>query len=109
MNISMVGIDHNKASIEYRELFSFTKAKAISAMKQIKNRFEVLGCVVISTCNRTEIWINTIDVEPITPYEMLCDVLGVDMNLYMQYFTQRQGLIAVQHLFELSCGLKSQV
>jgi hypothetical protein len=24
----MVGIDHNKASIEYRELFSFTKAGA---------------------------------------------------------------------------------
>ena len=109
MNISMVGIDHNKASIEYRELFSFTKAKAISAMQQIKQRLDVLGCVVISTCNRTEIWINTIDGASITPYEMLCDVLGVDMNLYMQYFTQRQGKIAVQHLFELSCGLKSQV
>lgn len=32
LNIRMVGIDHNKASIEYRERFSFTKAGAVEGM-----------------------------------------------------------------------------
>ena len=35
--IKMIGIDHSKATVEYRELFSFTKAGAGHAMEALKD------------------------------------------------------------------------
>ena len=36
--IKMIGIDHSKATVEYRELFSFTKAGAGHAMEALKEK-----------------------------------------------------------------------
>ena len=36
MSISMVGIDYNKASVDIRAQFSFTKKNAAAAMEKLK-------------------------------------------------------------------------
>ncbi len=107
LNMKMVGIDHNKASIEYRELFSFTKAGAAEAMKLLKERYPIDGCVVLSTCNRTELWIST--ESNLSPYRMLCALKGTDAARYRDLFIEREGDRAVQHLLELACGLDSRI
>ena len=107
LQIKMVGIDHNKASIEYRELFSFTKAGAVDAMMQLKERFSVEGCLILSTCNRTELWIS--DYDHLSPYEMLCRIKGIDPSLYQNLFIEREGEAAALHLMELTCGLDSKI
>lgn len=106
-HIKMVGIDHNKASIEYRELFSFTKAGAVEAMKVLKERYPIDGCVVLSTCNRTELWIST--ESNLSPYRMLCALKETDSARYRELFIEREGEAAVQHLLELACGLDSRI
>ena len=65
LRVKMVGIDHNRATIEYREHFAFTKAGAMEAMRVLKENYPVDGCVIISTCNRTELWISAgVDLSP---------------------------------------------
>ena len=59
MSISMVGIDYNKASVDVRAQFSFTKKNAASAMEKLKETPGILGCIILSTCNRMEIWAST--------------------------------------------------
>lgn len=77
MDIQMVGIDHSKASIEYREGFSFTRHEAAMAMNQIMEWYqeELTGCVVLSTCNRTELYISCVE-ESMDPYEILLPCQG---------------------------------
>lgn len=111
----MVGIDHNKASIEYRELFSFTKSESIEAMKQLKEKYQIGGCIILSTCNRTELWISNSSEGKenkrikLSPYEMLCGSKGVDSNRYKDFFIEREGEAAAFHLLELTCGLDSKI
>lgn len=107
MHVKMVGIDHNKASIEYRELFSFTKSGAAEAMRILKDRYPIDGCVILSTCNRTELWISA--GSNLSPYKMICALKEIDAAGYRDLFIEREGEAAAQHLLELSCGLDSKI
>lgn len=107
LHIKMVGIDHNKASIEYRELFSFTKAGAAEAMKLLKERYPIDGCVILSTCNRTELWISA--GSNLSPYRMLCALKEIDTDAYRHLCIEREGEKAALHLLELACGLDSKI
>ena len=54
MSISMIGIDYNKANVDIRAMFSFTKKNATAAMERLKKIPGIQGCVILSTCNRME-------------------------------------------------------
>ena len=109
MSICMVGIDHNKASVDVRALFSFTKKNAAAAMEQLKSRNGILGCIILSTCNRMEIWASVEEEWEGSLVEELCIIKEVDPTQFGQYFVMREGKEAVNHLFHLTCGLKSQI
>lgn len=109
MNIKMIGIDHSKAPIEYREQFALTKNSSIQAMTIIKEMEGVYGCIIISTCNRTEVWISHNDSFHKHLGECLCELKKLEFDLYNQYLTERTGEEAVKHLFYLACGIKSRV
>jgi len=105
--LKMVGIDHNRASIEYRELFSFTKTGSMEAMNELKEKCPVDGCVILSTCNRTELWIST--EEDLSPRRMLCALKNADPDRYRDLFIEREGEEAALHLLEVACGLDSRI
>lgn len=109
MSISMIGIDHSKASVDIRAKFSFTKKRAIEAMKKLKEEHGILGCIILSTCNRMEVWISTQDDKEISLYEFLCREKEVKKDEYQDYFMKRENEEAVRHLFYLTSGLKSQI
>lgn len=109
MSISMIGIDYNKASVDVRAQFSFTKKNAVAAMEHLKKEAGVMGCLILSTCNRMEIWASTRDDWTGSLYEFLCREKGKDSSLFRDYFTQRTEEEAVEHLFYLTSGLKSQI
>jgi hypothetical protein len=58
LDIRMAGIDYQLAGVAIREIFSFTKASLAEALEQIKKEYPDLGCVILSTCNRTEIYLS---------------------------------------------------
>ena len=83
MDIQMIGIDHSKASIEYRESFSFTRHDAARAINQIIEWYPeaISGCVLLSTCNRTELYSSTKE-DGVNAYGILCRVKGIDASDY---------------------------
>lgn len=107
--ISIIGIDHSKAPVDIRALFSFTKKNAGEAMERVKEQEGVLGCVILSTCNRMELWISTAQDDERDLYQQLCELKGIKEESFRSYFTQRQEEEAVEHLFYLTSGLKSQI
>lgn len=109
MSISMIGINHSKASVDIRAKFSFTKKRAIEAMKKLKEEHGILGCIILSTCNRMEVWVSTQDDEEISLYDFLCKEKEVEKDEYQDYFMKRENEEAVRHLFYLTSGLKSQI
>ncbi len=109
MAIQMIGIDHSVATIDIRTIFSFTKKKTVEALEIIKQKKGICGCVLLSTCNRMELWVSTEDDRGIALYELLCEIRQIHTNAYQKYFTQRKEEEAVQHLFRLACGLESRI
>ena len=109
MGISMIGIDYNRASVDIRAGFSFTKKNAAAAMERLKREQGVLGCIILSTCNRMEIWASAQEEWQGSLYEFLCREKEKVPGEFREYFVQRTGKEAVEHLFYLARGLKSQI
>lgn len=108
MSIQMIGIDHTKASIDVRTVFSFTKKAISETLEKWKEKQEIAGCIILSTCNRMEIWISTAEGD-VDLYEMLCQEKKIDPDVYREYVISRREGEAVHHLFELACGLQSRI
>lgn len=109
MSISMVGIDYNKASVDVRAQFSFTKKNAASAMEKLKETPGILGCIILSTCNRMEIWASTQEEWEGSLFDFLCEEKGKNPEEFRRYFVERKEEEAIEHLFYLTSGLKSQI
>ena len=109
MGISMIGIDHNMAPVDIRALFAFTKKSAGEAMEKIKSYKGIYGCVILSTCNRLEVWASVDEEEDVCLYDCVCQLKGISDDSYRNYFVERKDEEAVEHLFYLTSGLKSQI
>lgn len=109
MSISMVGIDYNKASVDIRAQFSFTKKNAAAAMEKLKEAPGILGCIILSTCNRMEIWASTQEEWEGSLFDFLCEEKGKNPEVFRRYFVERKEEEAIEHLFYLTSGLKSQI
>lgn len=110
MMIVMSGLDYSQASIELREQLSFTKTQVGMLDKRIcEESAGVLGCVLLSTCNRTEIYLSCEEEAKVLPGRLLCEVAGADYTLFSDSFVTRRNRVAVRHLMEVAGGLRSQI
>lgn len=109
MTISMIGIDHDKAPVDIRALFAFTKKNAGDAMEKLKETAGIQGCIILSTCNRLEIWASHEEELKVSLYQSLCQLKNIEDDSYESYFISRTDREAVEHLFYLAGGLKSQI
>ena len=105
----MIGIDYKKASVDVRAQFSFTKKNTVAALEDLKKEPGILGCIILSTCNRMEIWASTGEDWKGSLYEFLCREKEKDPREFEKYFVKREEEEAVEHLFYLTSGLKSQI
>ncbi len=108
MGIQMIGTDHSLAGVEIREKFSFTAKQAAALMEEWRARKGVQGIVLLSTCNRTEIYINAGE-EKADYCGLLCEDRGLDRTEYAPFLCARSGQGAVRHLFEMTAGLHSLI
>lgn len=109
MGIQMTGIDHTVAGIDIRTVFSFTKKNMAEALEILKQVRGIEGCVMISTCNRMELWVSTGEDFAGSVFELLCKIRNVEPGLYRPYFRFRRERDAVMHLFRLAGGLESRI
>lgn len=105
----MIGIDHNMAPVDVRARFAFTKKNAGEAMEKMRQKPGIEGCVILSTCNRLEVWASVEEGEEVSLYDYLCELKEIKDDTWKEYFIVRQDREAVEHLFYLTSGLKSQI
>ncbi|MDD4495171.1 MAG: glutamyl-tRNA reductase [Eubacteriales bacterium] len=104
----MIGIDHNTADISIREIFAWTVEKQNDVMDILKNVKGINGCIVLSTCNRMEIWISCDDSYD-NLYNTFYKCLCIDKETYKSLFILRKDFESIEHLFRLACGLESKI
>lgn len=109
MNIAMSSVDYNTADLENREKLSFTKSCMERIYDRIGEKNGVLGAVIISTCNRTEIYLSLEDGWELNPFELLCECADIDFEIYENMYVTKTDNDVIRHLSELACGIKSQI
>ena len=107
MHIIMAGLDHSLASVSLREKFSFTKTAVADAVAEFARKPVVRGAVLLSTCNRTELYLSLEDDQNVAPDRLLCTAAGHPYEGYA--FVIREDEEAVRHLMEVASGLRSRI
>lgn len=107
MTIVMSGLEHSLAPISLRERLSFTKQQTAAMVRTIRSFPSISGCVLISTCNRTELYLSCS--EEVNPGELLCQAAGAEYAPYRDAFVTLSGKKAVEHLMEVAAGLRSRI
>lgn len=113
MDIILIGINHKTAPVSIRERFSFTKKHLDESLVKLQYSSFIHGAVILSTCNRTEIYIHLaaekkqLYLQSIKSFAF--DIFGANRNDIEHYFYILKGSDVVRHLFRVASGLDSQV
>ena len=112
MNLVVVGVSHKTAPVEVREQISFPKARIGEAIGRLKAVPGVLECVVLSTCNRVEVY--GVVTETSDGIEGIRDFLAshqasLRTEELFSHFYVRMGTDAIGHLFRVASSLDSMV
>lgn len=105
-NFCIVGINYRKSDMSVRGKFSLPPEQAVSLLKQSLLQ-HISGCVVLSTCNRTEVY-GLLE----NPHELIglfCHYTHSERNDFISHGYVYQGMEAIRHLFEVASGLDSQI
>ncbi|SDH35054.1 glutamyl-tRNA reductase [Desulfosporosinus hippei] len=106
-----IGLNHRTAPVEIRERMSFHPSQMLKALKELKECPGIQGAVILSTCNRTEVYAATMDVE--TGIRSIKDFFsnhhGIEEKILEQYLYSHTLYDAVRHLFRVVSGLDSLV
>ena len=104
-------INHHQAPTEIREMAHIDPAQAIQLMACLEAREDCVSVLPVSTCNRTEIYLETVpgaDVDVILHDGLTA--IGHNPSVFTSDFVVRlDGLEAIRHLFRLSAGLESMM
>jgi glutamyl-tRNA reductase len=60
MSLIVSGISHHTSDVALRERMTFDEGTLADALAEVRNRLEGAGVVIVSTCNRSEIYVNHI-------------------------------------------------
>lgn len=112
MGISLISISHQHAPLSVRELFAFPENVQVDLMKQMLERKSAQECILISTCNRTEVYTYS-DREESSFTDMQNLLLEFaeaseveNIGDYVRFYS---GTKAIRHLFRVAAGLDSMV
>jgi len=111
MFILTVGLNYKTAPVEIRERLAFNESELQDAMKALQNKKSVLENIVISTCNRTEIYAVVDQIHTGRYYikEFLSQWFNMPTEDFSPYLFIYEGDRAVNHLFQVTCGLNSMI
>ncbi|PLT30183.1 glutamyl-tRNA reductase [Peribacillus deserti] len=111
MHILAVGLNFRTAPVEIRERLSFNESELDSAMKALKTKKSILENVIISTCNRTEIYAVVDQIHTGRYYikEFLSEWFNIEKEEFSPFLFIYEQEGAIEHLFKVACGLDSMV
>ncbi len=109
MMFIVIGISHKTAAVKIREKFSFTTKHLDESLLKLRNSGLVSGAVILSTCNRTEIYASVIEENFHPASEFIFKIFAASVNERRQHFYILRDMACLAHLFKVAAGLDSQV
>ena len=110
-SILVVGLSHRSAPVTVLERTAVTADELVKLLHDVHQSGSVTGTVVVSTCNRVEVYANVekfhAGVSAIS--ELLSRHSGVALEELSRHLYVHYEERAVQHVFSVACGLDSMV
>ena len=111
MPIVVIGLSHRSSSVAVRERFAFAEAAIPAALQRLRDAGTADEAVVLSTCNRVEIYVAT-TLEATHAFRALTAFL-VTTHAYSDPLGEEIYTLdepeSLQHLFKVAAGLDSMV
>jgi len=105
-DFSIVGINYRKSDMDIRGKFSLSNEQSVLLLKQSVIK-KIAGCLVLSTCNRTEIYGLSENSDDLV--ELFCANTNCTRKEFRAHGYVFKGLDAIGHLFKVASGLDSQI
>jgi len=107
MTLTVIGVNHKTASVAVREKIAFGEAIIPHALHELSAWCNTDSCVILSTCNRTEIYLDALNADAAKKWlEQYCKI---DLAKFKNCLYQYQNLDAILHMMNVACGLDSML
>ena len=111
MHFVIVGVNFKSADVKVREKLHFSKENLPKALSMLNQYESIKGSVVLSTCNRVEIYVSANNVNK--GFEDIIDFISKFHNMsvesFLPFLYQKNCQEAVSHLFKVTASLDSMV
>lgn len=111
MHIITVGFNHHTTPIALREQFTFSEKSLSMAVSHLRNMKSILEAVIVSTCNRTELYVVCDQLHTGKYYSkaFLESWFRIPRAEFQEYLHIEKNEQAIRHLFHVISGLDSLV
>jgi glutamyl-tRNA reductase len=112
MRLMMLGFNHRTASLQLREALAFDSDRAAGAIHDLRKSYPASECALLSTCNRTELYVARPVHDPPTIEDLrgfIAKRTGLSADKVRTASIHREQDEAATHLFRVSSGLDSMV
>ncbi|MFJ7737777.1 glutamyl-tRNA reductase [Lysinibacillus sp. NPDC097287] len=111
MHTIVVGLNYKTAPVEIREQLSFIESELPQAMEALQKQKSILENVIISTCNRTEIYavVDQLHTGRHFVKQFLADWFNLPVETFSSHLFIREEDAALEHLFKVTAGIDSMV
>jgi glutamyl-tRNA reductase len=113
MKLQMVGCSHHSAAVEVRERLAFSRDQAAEALARFRSRYPGAEAVLLSTCNRVELYFASEAAEACPTHHdavaFLAEFHGLAPLAIFNELFEHTGEDFVRHLFTVAASLDSMV
>lgn len=112
MKLQMIGCSHHESAVEFREKISFSTDQVGEALSAFREKYPKSELVLISTCNRVELYTSSSDDSSIdrdAVVEFVANQHQMPADEIVEQMIYREGSEAVEHLFTVASSLDSMV
>ena len=104
-----LGINHTTASVAVRERVAFSPEQLAEALRQLCRKVGSREAAILSTCNRSELYLEMEDAQPQAVLEWLANYHAVPVEDLQACAYVHQDDQAIRHMMRVACGLDSLV
>jgi len=111
MKVFVAGLNHKSADIDFREKLAFNGSKLEEGLKRFKELPEVKEAIILSTCNRIEVYAHVTDTAKASESvkALLAEFHNVDRQRLDNTLYVFDDINAVKHIFRVASSLDSMV
>jgi glutamyl-tRNA reductase len=111
VSLAVVGLNHRTAAVDLLERMTVPPAGLPKALHTLADREHLADIVLLSTCNRTEVYFRTTLFHPAVDdvRHFLAELAGLDPDSLAESLYTYHDDAAVAHLFGVAAGLDSMI